>query len=233
MSSLKILLVEDAPDMQLLVKSLIGRKYVLKCVPSAEEASAELERGDYSMMILDVSLPGEDGFKLCANLRSESKFRDLPIVFLSGKTESRDKVLAFSLGADDYMVKPIDIPEFQARIDAKMRRIQERSDFQNTFNRGPFRVSLNEQKIFAHESDLDLSTIEFKLFYYLLRHEDHVLERSQILNEVWGLNTHVTDRSVDTYIYSLRKKLGNYASCVRSVPRIGYRLCLSETNKAA
>jgi len=232
----KILLVDDALEVHLLVQSALGKMYSLKCVTSAEAAAEELKATHYSLLILDVGLPGEDGFKFCANLRADARYRELPIVFLTGKGQTRDKVLGFSLGADDYVVKPIDVPEFQARIEAKMRRLQSTLEDKNNFSKDVFRISLAEQKAFIEQSngseDLGLSTIEFKLLYYFLRHEDHVLSRNQILDEVWGA-THVTDRVVDTYVYSLRKKLGDLGKMIQSVPRVGYRLSFSEKTKAA
>ena len=117
-----------------------------------------------------------------------------------------------------------------------MRRLDEGLEAQNIFRKGPFRVALAEQKIFVDagsDKDLGLSSIEFKLFYYFLRHEDHVLSREMILNEVWGAATHVTDRVVDTYVYALRKKLGHLNRVIYSVPRIGYKLSLSTKSEAA
>lgn len=237
MKDLKILLVEDAPDVQLLVSAALNKKFQLNCVGSAEEARVELTRNKYSLIILDVGLPGEDGFKFCANIRADERYREVPIVFLTSKHQTRDKVLAFSIGADDYIVKPLEMAEFQARIEAKMRRVQDSAEDRNHFTKGPFRVVLTEQKVYLTSSagahrDLGLTTIEFKLFYYFLRHENHVLTRAQILDAVW-IETHVTDRVVDTYVYSLRKKLGAFGSSIRSVPRVGYKLSLSDTAKVA
>lgn len=233
-TSHQILLVEDSLEVQAIVKSTLGKKFQVTCVTTAEEAVDRLRVQQFSLVILDVGLPGEDGFKLCANIRFEEKYKHISIVFLTGKSQTRDKVLAFSLGADDYVVKPIVPAEFQARIEAKIRRLDEHLEAQNIYWKGPFRVALAEQRIFVDDTrDLGLSSIEFKLFYYFLRHEEHVLSREMILNEVWGPATHVTDRVVDTYVYSLRKKLGHYASVIQSVPRIGYKLSLSETAKVA
>jgi two-component system phosphate regulon response regulator PhoB len=233
----KILVIEDALDVQLQVKAAIGKTYSLTFAGSAHEAKAELARDHFALIVLDIGLPDEDGFSLCASIRSEQTYRDTPIVFLTGKSDSRDKVHAFSLGADDYVVKPFDIPEFRARIESKMRRLISGREEKNTFTKGPFHVALDEQRIYIEANgateDLGLTPIEFKLLYYFLMHEEHVLTRDQILNHVWGDNTHVTDRTVDTHIYALRKKLGPLSRALKAVPRVGYKLALSKTRQSA
>ncbi len=230
---MNILLVEDALDVQAMVKGALSKKFPVVCVGSAEEGALELNRSFYDLIILDIDLPGEDGFKFCATLRASSNYHNVPIVFLTGKSQTEDKVLAYTIGADDYIVKPFDLSEFQARIEARVRRLEKQSELQNQFIKGPFRVALAEQKIFLneHNIDLGLSTLEFKLLYYFLRHENIVLHRNQILSEVWGATTHVTDRAVDTYIYAIRKKLGKLESIIQSVPRVGYRLSFSDYKK--
>ncbi len=233
----RILLVEDALDVQLIVRAAIGEKFQLTCVATAEEAVRALRTNLYSLIILDIGLPDEDGFKLCANIRFEEAYKRTPIVFLTGNSQTQNKVLAFSLGAEDYVVKPIDPAEFQARIEAKMRRIEEASVERHTFSKGPFRVTHAEQKIYVEvdgrEKDLGLSSIEYKLLYYFINHDNHVLSRETILDQVWGSQNHVTDRVVDTCVYSLRKKLGLMGHLIQSVPRVGYKLSLSQAAVAA
>ncbi len=236
-NSFQILLVEDAEDTQLIVRALLSPKYQLTICSTAAEASEILQKKVFSLVILDISLPDGNGYTFCTQLRADARHKNVPIIFLTGKSQTQDKVMAFALGADDYIVKPIDPPEFQARVEAKIRRLRESIEEKNVFQKDSFRVLLPQQKIFLitpqGEKDLELSSIEFKLLYFFLRHEDHILSRAQILQEVWGENLHVTDRVVDTCVYAVRKKLGEQSSVIQSIPRIGYRYSTKATTKAA
>lgn len=223
--SQRILVVEDACDTQLLLRSVLAR-YDVVCVGTTTDAYACLTNEKFDLIILDVELPGESGFQFCHRLRGHQKHKDIPIIFLTGRRLAADKVTAFSLGAEDYIVKPIDVIEFQARIDAKMRKLNNASLSKDVYTYGPFKVYLAPQKITlslkGQESDLDLRGFEFKLFYFLLRNEGKVLTREQVLTEVWGQNLNVTFRTVDTHIYTLRRKIGEFADWIKTIPRSGY-----------
>ena len=236
-NSFSILLVEDAEDTQLIVHALLSPKYQLTICSTAAEATDTLQKNTFSLVILDINLPDGNGYAFCTQLRSDTRHKNIPIIFLTGKSQTQDKVMAFALGADDYIVKPIDPPEFQARVESKIRRLRDNLEEKNVFQKDSFRVLLPQQKIFLispqGEKDLELSSIEFKLLYFFLRHEDHILSRAQILQEVWGENLHVTDRVVDTCVYALRKKLGEQATIIQSVPRIGYRYSVKTAAKVA
>lgn len=226
-SPIQILLVEDAKDVQMIVKSILGSNYHVTVGSNSKEGLNALKEKSFSLVVLDINLPDGDGFVFCTQLRADPKHKHTPVFFLTGKNQTEDKVKAFAIGADDYIVKPLDPAEFKARVDAKIRRLSEELADQNIFEKAPFRVLLAQQKIFLvsgdSEKDLELSSIEFKLLYYFLRNENQVLSRAQILNDVWGTGIHITDRAVDTYVYALRKKLGDHSSLIESVPRVGYR----------
>ena len=236
-TSHQILLVEDSKQVQLTVKSVLKNKYILKIADTTSAGLQELEQNSFSLIILDVHLPDGDGFKLCAQLKLQEKHRSTPVIFLSGKDQINDKVLGLSVGADDYIVKPFDLLEFQARVEARIRSVESARSSQDDVYVGSFHVNPGQQRIFivedSEERPIELTTLEFKLFYYLLRNEDIVLSREQILNEVWGHLPNVTDRTVDTHVYTLRQKLGTYASCIKSVQRVGYRYSQAKPTQAA
>lgn len=227
MNTHRILLVEDSADVQVIVAAALKRKFNLKIVSTVAEALQELAAQTYSLLILDVELPDGDGFKICAQIKLEERHRNTSVIFLSGRDQTTDKVMGLTLGADDYIVKPIDPLEFQARVEARLRGVDHSRENTDSLRVGPFRVQALQQKIFlvtdTGETDLELKTMEFKLFSYLLRHEDQVLSREQLLNAVWGQAVNVTDRTVDTHIYTIRQKLKTYSGCIQSVPRAGYR----------
>lgn len=235
----RLLIVEDSAEVQLILSSTLQKKYDITAVTTGSAALAALKEKHYSLIILDIELPDEDGFKLCARMRLDESTKMTPIFFLSGRTQISDKVTAFRLGADDYMVKPFDPVELLARVEAKMAKVREQEDLNQNYTKGIFRVLPSLQKVQvlgdpqSHSGvaqDLSLTSIEFRLFTHFLRHEEHVLSREQILNFVWGQENHVTDRTVDTHVYTLRQKLGNLAKCIKSVPKTGYKFTQSEAH---
>lgn len=197
-----------------------------------EEAVQVIQSREFELILLDVSLPGKDGFELCAYLQSHPKTKNVPVIFLTGMGEVTSKVTAFSLGAEDYITKPFNLLEFRARIDARLKKARAHSAGDEAPIRGEIELNLASQRALRIEGekrvDLGLTPMEFKILHYLVRNEGRVLSRDQILNTVWGQNIHVFDRTVDTHISTLRKKLGPKASLIRSVPGSGYGFFLPE-----
>lgn len=231
METMKILLVEDSPDCQTLVHAALGKKYLVRAVPSAEDARIEMQHSQFDLLLLDIELPGMNGFQFCAEIRNSEKWENLPIIIVSSRSSIEDKVLGFSIGAEDYLEKPFDLRELHARVEAKLRRRIQEKDRQENYLCGNFRINMNQQKVFlvggAGEVDLSLSALEFRLLVFFLNHEGHVLSRTQILDKVWGHDTYVGERTVDTHVYILRKKLISKNAHIRSVPGEGYRFIQS------
>lgn len=230
MSQKKILLIDDALDIQMVVDSALGKKYSVKTAFTAAQGWALLMAVEFDLILLDIGLPDEDGFHLLSRIRMTEQHKNTPVIVLTGKGHTNDKVMGFQLGADDYMVKPFDPLELQARVDTRLRRQHEATDAE--IRKGRFVVNLSKQRIYTLENeakaDLGLTTIEFKLLYHFLRHEDHLISREKIISEIWGSETNISDRSVDSHIYNLRQKLGPLSHLIRSVPRAGYRFSQNE-----
>lgn len=233
MEMMKILLVEDSPDCQNLIQLALGKKHFLRTVSSAEDARDELHHNPYDLLILDIELPGIDGIRFCAEIKASEQLENLPIIFVSSRDGIEDKVLGFSVGADDYIQKPFDLRELHARVEAKLRRRIQEKERQENYVCGAFRVNINQQKIFlvtdAGDQDLELSSLEFKLLLYFLNHEGHILSRSQIIDRVWGQGTFIGERTVDTHVYILRKKLDAKSGYIRAVPGEGYKFTQSSS----
>lgn len=230
MAANQILLVEDSEDVFNLVRHALGNEYQIDWAQSLRAGKRMLTERTYQLILLDVMLPDGDGFQLCSVLQAQPQTQDIPVIFLTAKSTTSDKVLGFSVGADDYIAKPFDPLELRARIETKFRKLRrdkQRTDVQRIggleINKESQRVSMITEK---GKSEIDLTPIEFKLLVYLAKEPNKVFTRDDILNSVWGEDVHVFSRSVDTHISKLRKKLGMKADCIQSVHGTGYKFAV-------
>lgn len=227
----RILLVEDALSMQLVVQAAVGSLCSLTCVTTIADAEKELAQGPYALILLDVELPDGNGFEFCKKLRGQERYGIVPIIFLTWKADVDQRVLGFSLGGDDYIVKPIEPKEFSARIEAKLKR-RPQGPLQTTFCKADFKVDLTSHRVFLTsnngvgngecEKELNLTPIEFKLLIHFLRNEGVVLSREELLVAVWGDSVHVSAHTIDTHISSLRKKIAHTGHNLKAVVKKGY-----------
>jgi DNA-binding response OmpR family regulator len=175
-------------------------------------------------------LPDGDGYQLCSVLQSQQETQDIPVIFLTSKNSTSDKVLGFSVGAEDYIAKPFDPLELRARVDARFRKLQKERSRQDVTRIGGIEINKASQKASilrpSGKQEVDLTPIEFKLLLFLAKEPNRVFNRDDILNGVWGEEIHVFNRSVDTHISKLRKKLGEYSKCIQSVHGSGYKFNL-------
>lgn len=222
----KVLLVEDDLGMQKIVQAVIAPRCDLTCVGTLTGAQGEIEDSEYALLILDVHLPDGDGFSFCRQVRANPKFNDLQIIFLTGHGDKEHKVHGFSLGADDYVVKPIEPMEFIARVEARLN-IKQRTKVQTNFQAAGFRVDLISQRVYRSEASgteraLELTPIEFRLFVHFLSNEGKIFSRENLLQAIWGGAVSVSTHTIDTHISSLRKKLGDVGRLLRNVLKKGY-----------
>lgn len=209
----RILLVEDAVDFQNALRTLLEKdKRRVDVASNAAEAFRFLNANKFDLILLDISLPDRNGITLFCELRSNPQHAETPVIFVTGSAEDSDKVTAFSLGAEDYIVKPFSYLELKARIDARLQKAalrKQRSDVIKvgglTLDVALYQADLNEEGVVRK---LDLTPTEFKLLVHLARAPEQVFSREQILNVVWGNHVHVSTRAVDANISAIRKKLG-------------------------
>jgi DNA-binding response OmpR family regulator len=179
----------------------------------------------FDVVVLDVMLPGRDGFDVCRDLRRAGK--RTPIILLTAKAQESDKVLGLEIGADDYVTKPFSPRELRARVKAAIRRGGGEVPALARF--GDVEVNFEACQVRRAGALVDFTTLEFKLLSLFVRRQGHVLTRPQLLDEIWGTGTFVTDRVVDTHIANLRKKVEPQPDQPRhlvSVRGIGYRFDL-------
>jgi DNA-binding response OmpR family regulator len=214
-----VLLVEDEPSVGELVRGYLGRAgYRVIWVRSGEEGLAELERHPIRIVILDIGLPGMDGFEVCHAIRGRSQ---VPILMLTARDEEADRVIGLEVGADDYLTKPFSPRELAARIKAILRRSEpqpgndliELGDV--ILNRGTHDVTIDGRPV-------ELTAKEFDLLAFFLANPGSVLSRDVLLDRVWGVEYPGGTRTVDVHVAQLRRKLGR-PNLIRTLRGSGYK----------
>lgn len=222
----KILIIEDDHALSHTLKtSLEAENFKVLLASDGEEGFQLASKEDVDLILLDLKLPGMDGFEVCKNLRLQGD--TTPIIFLTGeKKEEIDKVLGLELGGDDYMTKPFGTRELLARIKAVLRRIQPESAEPDEYAFGDVTVNFKKQTAVKGEVELRLTAKELGLLKLLIVHEGEVVTRDVILNEVWGYDRFPTTRTVDTFVHNLRKKIEDNPSKpvhLLTIPWSGYK----------
>lgn len=228
MNNTEILIIEDSELERKLLEKSLGESYQIDTAESAEMALSRIESKDYDIVLLDVQLPGMDGYRFCAQLKGRTRSKDTAVIFITGKQfKVEDKLMGFSLGAVDYLIKPVDIRELKARIEVHLQKSQPRTEENRYYRVGPFEIDTQRQAICydnkEEKVDIPMSTLEYRLLQFFLRHKDHVVTRDQLLDSVWGNSRAVTDRSVDVLISKIRAKLGPFSNSIKAVRGCGYR----------
>ena len=200
----RILIVEDEPSIALALDDDLRREgYETEVVGDGHAAIERGTTGAFDLVLLDVMLPGPDGFDVCRELRRGGI--DTPIVLLTARTQEAEKVLGLESGADDYVTKPYSRRELRARVKAHLRRgARQVSD---VYRFGDAELDFRRCELRRNGKPIDLSALEFKLLAAFVRRSGRLLTRTQLLDEVWGSDTHVTDRVVDNQVTNLRKKI--------------------------
>jgi DNA-binding response OmpR family regulator len=214
-----LLLVEDEESIGSLVRAYLEQTgYRIAWVRSGEEALAELDRLRPRLVVLDIGLPGQDGFDVCRTIRSRSS---VPIVMLTARDEEPDRVAGLEVGADDYVTKPFSPRELAARVKAVLRRA-EPAAAQDRLELGDIVVLRDAREVTVAGVAVELTGKEFDLLAYLVDNVGIVLSRDQLLDRVWGISFAGGTRTVDVHVAQLRRKLGR-PDAVRTVRGSGYK----------
>ena len=224
---MKILLVEDEPGLILtLTDRLVSEGFD---VTSAADGKAGFETaiaGKFDLMILDVMLPKKNGYDVARDLRQKGV--ETPILMLTAKGETIDKVLGLKLGADDYLTKPFEVIELLARIEALLRRSpnQTNGTTADVFRFGTVTIDFKRAEVSKGKARVDLSAMEFKLLHYLIENRGNVHSRDHLLDALWGYDAMPTTRTVDVHIAWLRQKLEEnprHPHYIQTVHGLGYK----------
>ena len=183
----------------------------------------ELEKEVPALILLDIMLPEEDGISILGKLRKKSVTRDLPIIMMTAKGTEYDKVLGLDSGADDYITKPFGMMELVSRVKAVLRR-SSRNEKKDEIIVGQLKIYPNKHKVKSCGNEVTLTNKEFKLLCLLVESKGNVLNRDQLLTNIWGYDFDGETRTVDVHIRSLRQKLGECGKLIETVRGIGYRI---------
>lgn len=231
---LQMLLVEDDAGIREVIEDYFSSR---KSIPGAgnkqeedeitvisagdgEEGLARIAEGGFDIVILDIMLPGMDGFSLCRKLRKDSA---VPVIFFTARGQEEDRLKGYLLGCDDYVVKPFSLAVLYARVRALVKRARGMV-LENAMEMGGVRLLPDRGIAYAGGEELALTPKEFALLRYLLENRGRTISRERILISVWGYDFEGSDRVVDNHIRKLRKKLGKYGKQIKTVIKKGYRM---------
>jgi len=204
----KIAIVEDEAELATLLEYNLTRGgYHAFVLPGQKGTLRELESAKPDLIVLDVMLPGDDGFELCRQIRQSAVLARTPVLFLTARSDEVDRVLGLEIGGDDYMTKPFSPRELVARVKAHLRRAERDDEENHRVESGPFRLDRGAHRVFLRGRELNLTSTEYKLLEFFLTHAGRAYSRDQLLEEVWGQQRFVTPRTVDVHIRRLREQI--------------------------
>ena len=220
--STRVLILEDEADLADLVTLHLEREGLsVAAFPDGTSGLKAIERELPDLVVLDLMLPGLDGFEVCRRMRAGESTTDIPVLIVSARGEESDIVTGLELGADDYIVKPFSPRELVARARALLRRRSTGGGSTEAMGLGPIRIDTDRHEVFLDDDPLFLTYTEFLVLAYLARKPGRVRSRGEILEAIG--EKHVLERTVDVHVASLRKKLGAAGEWIETVRGMGYR----------
>jgi len=222
----KILLVEDEQGIRELIQLYLeNREYSVIPAENGRKALQLTESEKPDLILLDIEMPGLDGFEVCQKIR---EILDIPIIFISSRRDVLDKIKCFELGGDDYITKPFDFAELEARIRANLRRYQEgrKKQLTNILKFGDLTIHLDSYECYLHKRRVPLSTKEIQVLILLAKRPNQVFSAEQIYDQIWGFDSVGDIQSVKVHISNLRRKLEENSTnqtFIRTVRGFGYR----------
>ena len=217
----KVLIVDDEQA----IRELVAKYCSLEGFDYGEasdglEAIEKVKKGGYDIVVMDVMMPELDGFSAVREIR---KFSNLPIIMLSARTETYDKIHGLEIGADDYIGKPFSPKELMLRISAVMNRVANQKSNSDVYENEKLKVDFTARIVSVEGVPQDLSPKEYELLFFMVKNRGIALSREKLLNEVWGYDFYGDDRTLDTHIKLLRKSLGVAAEYIVTLRGMGYR----------
>ena len=220
-----IFILEDDDSIRKLIDyTLKSQQYEVKsfCLPS--ELWAELKKASPELFVLDIMLPEEDGISILKKLRSDEKYKNIPVIMLTAKDSEFDVVTGLDSGADDYITKPFGMMELISRIKAVLRRYEKKGSSSKIIECGKIKIDKNRHTVFCADRQVFLTVKEFDLLVLLVENRGMVLSREQLLDSIWKIDAEIESRTVDVHIRTLRQKIGDEdGQIIETVRGIGYK----------
>ena len=221
-TKIKILIVDDDENISELISLYLEKEnYSTKIVDNGNDVADAVKSFNPNLVLLDLMLPGKDGYDVCKEIRQTST---VPIIMLTAKGETFDKILGLELGADDYMVKPFDTKELTARVKAVLRRYTPKENKGKQINLPNLTINLSNYSVTHNEDKIEMPPKELELLYYLASNPNQVFTREQLLDRIWGYEYIGDTRTVDVHIKRLREKIKDHPQwSLSTVWGIGYK----------
>jgi len=221
----RILIIDDDASISKLVSDVLTEEgFTVITAGCGEEGISKVHRSKPNLIILDLRLPDMDGFQICQTLKKDKSISSIPIIMLTVKSAKSSTVAGLEMGADDYIVKPFNEEELVARVKTVLRRAGGVEKVEEVLEYGDIQLNLDKHTVFIKGKEIDLTPTEFNLLQILIKKKGHVLNRSFLLEAVWGYEYFGTTRTVDVHIGRLREKLGPLGEKIETVEGVGYRL---------
>ncbi len=221
-----IFVIDDEKDIRDILKvNLLQEGYEVQQFSSADEAAKGFASAKPDLIILDIMMEGKDGYEFCREIRGKEKFKNIPVIFLSARSEEFDKVLGLELGGDDFITKPFSIKELKSRVKAVLRRSTQESPKESEALILKYKgVELNTEQysLSVDGEDIKLTKTEFNILALFMENPGKIFSRDNIIDSVRGHDVFVVDRTIDVHIMNLRKKLGEYKNIITTFSGVGY-----------
>ena len=232
----RIQIIEDDRDIVELVRyNLANEGYDVQSSPDGISGLAQVRKSPPDLLLLDLMLPKMPGLEICREIRRDSSLNRIPILMLTARGEEADRVVGLEMGADDYVTKPFSPRELVARVKALLRRTEPVAEVERPIEVGKLQIDPSSYKVTRAGKPLTLSTLEFRLCYFLASRPNRVFSRDQLLDAVWGNDRFVTPRSVDVYVRRLREKIESdpeHPSYLKTVRGAGYMFEAGSASRA-
>ncbi|MGF1678186.1 MAG: response regulator [Candidatus Methylacidiphilales bacterium] len=221
----KILIIEDETDViDLIQMSLKGAGFKVYTAHDGEVGLKKAREEHPDLIVLDIMLPKMSGLEICKNLRKDPSTSNISILMLTAKSDEVDRIVGLELGADDYVTKPFSPRELVLRVKSILKRAQNSDAKPERLSIGELAVDLGRHEVLVKGEMINLTATEFRLLTVLMERRGRVQSRDRLLNDVWGYESVIDTRTVDTHVRRLREKLGDLADYVETIRGVGYRM---------
>ncbi len=216
---MKILIVDDEELIRDIIKNYCENEgfSTIEAVDGNDALNKFKSNDDIDIVILDIMMPNKDGFTAYKEMKN---LKNIPTIILSARSEEYDKLNGFDMGVDDYVTKPFSPKELIARIKAILKRS---NTYIDCYTYKTLKVDYKAHSLLIDNKEIEITPKEYELLIYFIKNKTHALSREQIINEIWGYDFYGDDRTIDTHIKTLRKRLGIYRNLIRTVRGVGYK----------